>query len=83
MDPVRNACRAAACERVAIGCADEVSAVLANRLHTSERTIDMVLVLQGIRHERVAAALRTGVLSALEEARQAGASIEADIEDAA
>ena len=54
--PVRLQIWAAACDLVIQGHGDEVSAVLANRFHTSERIIDMVLVTEGMRQERVAAA---------------------------
>jgi hypothetical protein len=35
----------------------------ANRFHTSERVIDTILVIEGMRHERVAAALRNGLVT--------------------
>lgn len=76
--PVRAQIWAAACELVGDGHADEVSATLANRFHTSERIIDMVLVLEGMKHERIAATLRTGMIAALEESRRAAASIDDD-----
>jgi hypothetical protein len=56
---------------VASGETREISEVLASRFHTGERVIDMVIVLEGIKHERIAATLRTGVLNALELARDA------------
>ncbi|HUQ90820.1 MAG TPA: hypothetical protein VM120_03995 [Bryobacteraceae bacterium] len=71
--PVRDEIWAAACDLVDDNNAGEVSAVLSNRFHTSERIIDMVLVMEGMRHERTVAALRTGILSTLEQGREAAA----------
>jgi len=64
---------------IADGHADEISAVLANRFHTSERIIDLVLVAEGMRHERVAAALKTGIVAAMHSAREAGADVFEDV----
>ena len=71
--PVRRKMWEAARDLVASGDSREVSAVLANRFNTSERIVDAVLVLEGLKHERVAATLRTGIVSALEQAREADA----------
>jgi hypothetical protein len=56
---------------------------LASRFSTSERIIDLVLIIEGMRHERTAAALRTGIVGALEAARDASAAIEVDLFDVA
>lgn len=56
---------------VASGEERSIAAVLANRFNTSERIISLCLITEGMRHERIAAALRTGVLNALEIAREA------------
>jgi hypothetical protein len=61
----------------------EISAVLAGRFNTGERIIDAVLVAEGMRHERTAAALKTGILGALELARDAGAAIDTELSDVA
>lgn len=61
----------------------ELSAVLAGRFNTGERVIDAVLVAEGMRHERTAAALKTGIIGALESAKDAGATIESELSDVA
>ena len=54
----------------------EHSAILAGRFHSSERIINRVLVIEGMRHEREAVALRTGLLNTLEIAREAVATVD-------
>jgi len=76
--PVRRAIWEAARDLVVTGDAREISGVLANRFSSSGAIIDRVLVLEGMRHERIAATLRTGVSNALDMAREA-----ADREEAA
>ena len=61
---------------VASGEQREPSTILAARFHSSERVINRVLVIEGMRHEREAAALRTGVLNALAIAREAAATVD-------
>lgn len=75
--PVHREIWEAARDLVAAGDPREVSAVLANRFNTSERIIDAVLVLEGLKHERVAATLRTGIVSTLEQAREVDSQAEA------
>jgi hypothetical protein len=77
LQPVRREIWEAARDLVASGDGREVSAVLGNRYRLSEAVIDAVLVHEGMRHERVAAALRTGVVNALALARDVGDSEEA------
>jgi hypothetical protein len=79
---VRQQIFAAAADLIASDDQRELSAVLSKRFGLPERAIDLALVTEGMRHERVAAALRTGILSALESAKDAAASIE-DESDAA
>jgi len=62
-----------ACDLIASG-EREHSAVLAGRFHCSERIVNRVLLIEGMRHEREAAALRTGILNAIEIAKDAGVS---------
>jgi len=63
-----------ACELVADDDNRDIAGVLANRFHTSERVITLCVVSEGMRHERVAATLRIGVLRALESARTVAAN---------
>ena len=72
-----------ACELVAAGETRELSRVLASRFSTSERIIDTVLVIEGMRHERTAATLKTGIIGALEAAKDASAAIDSDLSDVA
>jgi hypothetical protein len=65
-----------ACDLIASGEQREHSALLAGRFHTSERLINRVLVIEGMRHEREAAALRTGLLNTLEIAKEAVATLD-------
>ena len=81
--PVRVAIWQAACELAAAGDTRELGKTLAARFSTSERIIDLVLISQGMRHERTAAALRTGIVSALEAAKDAGAAVDEDLFDVA
>lgn len=74
---VRRKIWEAARDLVASGDGREISSVLASRFSTSERIIDAVLVIEGLRHERIAATLRTGIVSALEQAREADGEAEA------
>lgn len=83
LQPVRLKIWRAACDLVANGETRELGKTLASRFSTSERIIDMVLVIEGMRHERTAAALRTGLVGALEAAKDASASVEADLCDVA
>jgi hypothetical protein len=83
LHPVRLDIWQAACELIAAGETRELSRVLASRFSTSERIIDMVLVIEGMRHERTSAALRTGIIGALEAAKDASAAIDLDLSDVA
>jgi hypothetical protein len=74
--PVRRQIWEQACDLIASGELREHSAILAGRFHSSERIIDRVLVIEGMRHEREAAALRTGLLNTLEIAREAMATVD-------
>jgi len=65
-----------ACDLIASGEQCEHSPILARRFQCSEGVISRVLLIEGMRHEREAAALRTGVLNALEIAREAGLSMD-------
>lgn len=67
----------AARDLVAAGDTREVSAVLANRYRLPEAVIDAVLIHEGIRHERVAATLRQGIVNALDLANEASSEDEA------
>ena len=60
-----------------------VSTVLANRFHTSERIADAVLVIEGMRHEREAAALRNGLVNTLSIAQEAIAAVDEELSDVA
>jgi hypothetical protein len=60
-----------ACDLVAAGDTRDLARVLANRWNTGADVIDVVLVLEGCRFQRGAAALKTGVLNALALAREA------------
>jgi len=60
-----------ACDLVAAGDTRDLARVLANRFSTGVDVIDIVLVLEGSRFQRGAAALKTGVLNALALAREA------------
>lgn len=71
---VRREIWEAARDHVASGDGREVSAVLANRFRLGQAVIDAVLVHEGVRHERIAATLRTGVANALAMAQEAGES---------
>jgi hypothetical protein len=73
----------AACDLVAAGDTRELGRTLASRFSTSERIIDMVLIIEGMRHERTAAALRTGIVGALEAARDAAAAVDIELSDVA
>jgi hypothetical protein len=53
----------------------DVSVVLARRFRASESVIARVMVLEALRYEREAAALRHGVRNALQIAREAGAAV--------
>ena len=83
LKPVRQQIWAQACELVIAGHAREISQTLANRFHVSERAVDAILVLEGLRHERTAATLKTGVLSALEESRIAASSVDEEVQEVA
>jgi len=72
-----------ACDLVADGEKRDLSAVIAKRFDIPESTICLVLTLEGMRHERTAAALRNGVLNALAIASEAGHGVNDDISDVA
>jgi len=72
-----------ACELIAAGDAREISAVLANRFRTSERVVDAVLVVEGIRHQREAAALRNGLVNTLAIAQEAIAAVDEELSEVA
>jgi len=74
--PVRRQIWEAACDLIASGEQREHSAILAGRFHSSERIVNQVLLLEGLRFEREAVALRNGVLNALEIAREASATVD-------
>lgn len=80
---VRARIWAAAVEMVADGSSEAIISVLANRFHTSHRIIELVLIVEGARHERVAAAFRTGIISTMANAREIGATFVEDIENVA
>ena len=69
--PIRKRIWEQACDLVAAGHTRDLSRVLANRWNTGADMIDVVLVLEGSRYQRGAAALKTGVLNALALAREA------------
>ena len=79
LQPVRVEIWHAACELVSAGETRELGKALASRFSTSERIIDLVLIIEGMRHERTAAALRTGIVGALEAAKDAGAAVDVDL----
>lgn len=81
--PVREAIWEAACALAVDGHSQELSAILAGRFHTSQRIIDLVLVTEGMRHQRTAATLRTGMLAALQQASASAAAVEEEMEDVA
>ena len=64
-----------ACELIAAGDPRELSLVIGNRFHISQSVVNRVLVLEGLRHEREAAALRAGIHNAVLLAREAGQSV--------
>jgi hypothetical protein len=70
----------AAADLIASGDARDISAVLARRFQTTQATISRVMVMEALRYEREAAALRHGVRNALQLARDAGASVYEDSE---
>jgi hypothetical protein len=74
---------AQACDLIAGGETRELSAVLANRFHTSERIVDAVLVIEGMRHEREAAALRNGLVNTLAIAQEAIAAVDEELSQVA
>jgi len=53
-----------------------IAATLAKRFDLPAHTIEAVLLLEGAKHERTAAALRTGIANTLELAREAGGAEE-------
>jgi len=57
--------------------------VLADRFRLSERIVDLCRMLEGLRHQRAAAALRSGIVSALEMARAAEVAVLRDMADVA
>jgi len=65
----------AAAELVTYGDPRDISAVLAKRFRTTQAMIARVMVMEALRYEREAAALRQGVRNALLLARDAGASV--------
>jgi hypothetical protein len=65
-----------ACDLISSGEQREISTILAARFHSSERMINRVLVIEGMKHEREAIALRTGLLNALQIAREAAAGVD-------
>ena len=83
LQPVRLEIWQAACELVSAGETRELGKALASRFSTSERIIDLVWIAEGMRHERTAAALRTGIVGALEAAKDAGAAVDIDLSDVA
>jgi hypothetical protein len=57
-------------------CGEPIIATLAKRFDLDHLTIEVVLVAEGRRHEREAAALRNGIVNALEIARESSNSDE-------
>ncbi|MCU1338905.1 MAG: hypothetical protein JWO19_4486 [Bryobacterales bacterium] len=68
-----------ACDLAAAGTPQELSAILARRFGLSERIIDLTILAEGMKYQRACAALRTGVIAALEQAREAITSVDSDI----
>ena len=81
--PIRRQIWEAACELILSGERIHISGALANRFRTTERVINCVLVTEGMRHQREAAMLRTGLLNTLELSRESAAAVEADLEQSA
>ena len=72
---VRRQIWEAVCEMIGDG--DPVDlAGIANRFRTSERIIAACLAVEGMKHERVANALRNGMVSTLQLAREAGETLD-------
>ena len=67
-----------AAELIAVGDPRDISEILAKRFRASPALIARVMVLEALRYEREAAALRHGVRNALQLARDAGASVYED-----
>jgi len=65
----------AAAELIALGDPRDITELLAKRFRASHATIARVMVLEALRFEREAAALRHGVRNALQIAREAGAAV--------
>jgi hypothetical protein len=61
----------------------DMAAVLANRFKIPERVIHLVLIAEGMAHERTAAALRNGMVNALSMAREAGSGIHEELSGSA
>lgn len=81
--PVRQEIWVAACDLLIHGDLRDIPAVLANRFHTSERIIGVVLLVEGMRHERVAAAFRNGIAESLNAGHEASRQFEDDIAEVA
>jgi hypothetical protein len=81
--PVRKLIWEQAVELATAGDARDVPAVLANRFKIPERTIHLVLIAEGMAHERTAAALRNGMVNALAMAREAGGGIHEELSGSA
>src|SRR4029077_12989049 len=75
---VRRKIWEAACDLLARQDCRLIHKALANRFQISECAVSRSLVIQGMKHERAAAALQHGVMTALALAREAERSVEED-----
>jgi hypothetical protein len=75
---VRKQVWAQACDLVSTGTGADIPSLLARRFDTTEEIINRILIAEGMKHEREAAALRSGLLSALSLGREARASVDGD-----
>jgi hypothetical protein len=68
-----------AVELATAGDARDMPAVLANRFKVPERTIHLVLIAEGMAHERRAATLHNGMLNTIAMAREASEEIHEEL----
>jgi hypothetical protein len=68
-----------AVELIALGDSRDPYVVLSDRLRLPRGTISLVILLQGMKYERQALTLRTGIANALQMSHDAAASVEEEI----
>ena len=72
---VRAALWEAACEMATAGSQRDIIAVLANRFRLPKRTVQMLIISSGMRHERVASTLSVGIANLLELSQEAADAV--------